>query len=285
MPAPSATVVFVCYGAPHIDHDWIPRLSPVIVVHNDRLTDPAELPPGSTHIFPSSNLGFGGAINLALTHVSTDRVILCNPDVVLQSDHFSRLTDAAPQELVSVPLLDSTGRPTSVVNRYPTPASALFSAWRVGRFAPRGGRLRAVLVRLLGHWGREHVGLTNAASGNWPLLTHWVSAAVLSVATDRLREVGGFSPRYFMYMEDVDLCHRLAQAFPEMTCRILADPGRHAVGGSVRGWREQVRVQRLRARSSLTYARSMSGPAWSAATIAMWPLAVSLELLSWDSRR
>jgi GT2 family glycosyltransferase len=285
VPGPSATVVFVCYGAPRIDHGWIPPQSPIVVVHNDRLTDPAELPPESTHLFPPSNLGFGGAINLALAHIATDRVILCNPDVTLRPNHFAQLAEAAPQEVVTVPLLDSTSRPTSVVNRYPTPASALLSAWRVGRFAPRGGGVRAVLGRFLGPWGREHVGLTNAAAGNWPLQTHWVSAAVLSLATVRLREVGGFSDKYFMYMEDVDLCHRLARAFPGMTCRVLADPGRHAVGGSERGWTGRVRVQHLRARSSLTYARSMSGYSWSVAAMGMWPIAVSLGLLSWASNR
>lgn len=281
----SATVVFVCYGAPCIDHAWIPARSPVLVVHNDRLTDPAEFPPESTHFFPSSNLGFGGAINLALAHIATDRVILCNPDVSLQPKHFTQLADAAAQEVVTVALMDARGRPTSVINRYPTPASALLSAWRVGRLAPRGGRVRARLARFLGPWGREHIGLTSAAAGSWPLHTHWVSGAVFSLATDRLRQVGGFSDKYFMYMEDVDLCHRLARAFPGMTCRLLADPGTHAVGGSAHGWTERVRAQHLRARSSLTYARSMSGYSWSVAAMGMWPLAASLRLLSWAWNR
>jgi N-acetylglucosaminyl-diphospho-decaprenol L-rhamnosyltransferase len=40
----------------------------------------------------------------------------------------------------------------------------------------------------------------------------WVSGAAIWLRRDALDEVGGWDERYFMYMEDVDLCWRLRRA-------------------------------------------------------------------------
>ena len=152
-----STAVFVSFATPALDLDWIPGDAEVVVVHNDASLDRASISRRHViHLVAGSNLGFGAAVNLALTRVTTDRVVLCNPDIMLTTQHWDALTDAGPDDVVTVPLVDEHDQPTSVTSRYPTAASHLASGYRLGRFAPRGGRGRRVLTGGLGRWGRAH---------------------------------------------------------------------------------------------------------------------------------
>ena len=51
------------------------------IVHNDGALDRASLGARVVHVDAPGNVGFGAAVNLALPHVTTERVVLCNPDV------------------------------------------------------------------------------------------------------------------------------------------------------------------------------------------------------------
>jgi GT2 family glycosyltransferase len=251
------TLVFVAFRTDAIDTSWAGDAE-VVVVHNDDrevAVDRAD----ARHVHPGANVGFGGGVNRALPDVTTERVVLCNPDIELTSEHWAALTKAAgPDELVTVPLVDGDGRPTSVVSAYPSPLAHLLGGWRLGRYFPRGGRARRALAPLLGRWGRDHDRSLSQPVGAWPLTTHWVSGAVVSVDAARLRAVGGFDEGYFLYYEDVDLCRRLADAFPAMTVRVAGvDPGVHAVGASATG-----ATARQRKASAARYAAARPGPAW-----------------------
>jgi N-acetylglucosaminyl-diphospho-decaprenol L-rhamnosyltransferase len=50
------------------------------------------------------------------------------------------------------------------------------------------------------------------ADSSRPRLVDWVSGAAIWLRRDALDAVGGWDERYFMYMEDVDLCWRLRRA-------------------------------------------------------------------------
>jgi len=116
----------------------------------------------------------------------------------------------------------------------------------------------------LGRWGRVHEQLLWARAGSWPLQTHWFSGAVFSIDTARLRAVGGFDERYFLYMEDIDLASRLTLAFSEMEIHMAPTlPGRHMVGGSAVGEGKKGRAARVR--SQRIYARDRPGLQWSLA--------------------
>lgn len=268
-----ATAVYVAFRTPRLDLAWIPPDAPVVVVHNDRSLDPAaSAHPRVDHVFNDDNVGFGGGVNRALQRVGTRRVVLCNPDAVLRRQHWDALVDGRDDELVTIPLLDRRGETTSLVNRYPTPASTVLTAYRTGRWAGRGSALRRVLLPLLGQWGRDHARSLDAdrQAGTWPLASHWASAAVLSIDTARLRAVGGFDPRYFLYLEDVDLSRRLHERFPAMVVRVAdVAPGHHAVAASSAGAVEQARVDRHYVDSARTWAAGQSGAAWRLAAAAV----------------
>ncbi len=265
-------MVVVAYGISTLDRSWLPDGAELVVVHNDDRLDPASVGGhGARHVRARGNIGFGAAVNLALPFVTTARVVLCNPDVTLEPGHWDALLDANPDEIVTVPLVDDDGCATSVTSGYPTPLSLLASGYRLGRLAPRGSRTRNVLSRALGRWGRAHAASLTAPTGSWPLVDRWVSGAVLSIDAARLRSIGGFDDRYFLYYEDVDLCLRFARRYPTARARVAAvEPGRHTVGASAgpdarrAGPAEQARLD-----SAIRYARTRSGPSWTLTTAAL----------------
>ena len=271
--AARATAVYVAYRTPAIDTSWVPASSDVVIVHNDRALRPDSVThPRVRHVHAPSNLGFGAAVNAALPLVDTARVVLCNPDTILDSSHWDALTEGDADEVITVPLVDGTGRPTWVVNPYPTPLSALLTTYRVGRLLDRDGRLRARLAPLLGRWGRDHADLATTSAVTLPLTTHWASGAVMSWDTARLRQVGGFDPAYFLYFEDVDLCARLAARFPMMRVRVAdTAPARHTVGASAVGDAGRLIADRHHLASVRHYVQGRPGFRWRIAGLATGP--------------
>lgn len=248
-----ATVVVVAYRTAALDLGWLPADVSALVVHNDAALDEQNVRhPMVRHLHPPANVGFGAAVNLAAAEVRTERLVLVNPDVRLLPEHWPPLVAAGRDDVATVPLDDAAGAPTAVVAEYPGPLRFLLGAWRAGRLAPRGSRRRERLLP------------SGRPPGSWSLDRCWVSGAVCSVDRDRFLSVGGFDPGYFLYYEDVDLCRRLARAFPGMRA-VLADtaPGVHAVGGSAPR-DEAAAVAKLRRAGARRYAAGNEGPAWRA---------------------
>jgi N-acetylglucosaminyl-diphospho-decaprenol L-rhamnosyltransferase len=269
----TVTAVFVAYATRELDLSWIPPSVPVVVVHNDRSLElPSAAHPLLREVFNDLNVGFGAAVNVALHAVPAGRVVVCNPDVVFRPEHWDALASPAPDEIRTVPLVDGLGRATWVVNPYPTPASLLLTGYRVGRLLRRWPGLRRRTVARLGAWGEQHARLRSVESGSWSLDSHWVSGAAFSVDVERLRAVGGFDDRYFLYLEDIDLCARLAGSFPQMRATVApVAPAVHAVGGSASGRRARQVVDRHHLASCRRYAGDRRGPAWRACSALLLP--------------
>lgn len=261
-----STAIYVAYATRTLDLTWLPETARIVIVHNDDELDRGTLDRQDViHVDAPGNVGFGAGVNLALSHVTTTRVVLCNPDIGLARRHWEALLDAGPDDVVTVPLVDVDGRLTSVASCYPTAASHLASGYRLGRLAPRGSRTRAVLTAPLGRWGRAHEESLHRPVGTWPLHARWLSGAVLSVDAARMRAIGGFDDRYFLYYEDVDLCRRLSQRFPASRARVAdVAPGIHRVGGSAVSSPARSAVERIRLDSAVRYAQAQPGPLWTA---------------------
>ncbi len=268
-----ATVIVVAYGVDHLNLSWVPADVPVVVVHNDhRLGRDMRSHPNALHLFPQQNIGFAAGVNLALTKVRTPRLVLVNPDVAGTPRHWEVLAAGMADQIVAVDQVDGQGRPTSVINRFPTPASALLTALRVGQLAPRGTRRRRWLSSFLGPWGADHRRSLESTTGSriMSIESHWATGALLSIDTEVLRSVGGFDPGFFLYYEDADLAARLALARPGITI-VVADvaPAVHLVGGSAADRRTRAFVRAHRWRSAARYADRREGGAWTATTLVL----------------
>lgn len=252
-----ATVVVVAFGIDCLDLRWLPEHAAVIVVHNDDRLNPADVGHRRVrHLHMHANVGFGAAVNAALPEVATHRVVLVNPDMVLRKEHWTLLEDAPEDQVLTLPIMGADDRPTIVVSRYPGPMKLLLMGWRVGRLFRRGGLLRRVPARI-----NER---RAAATGAVPVTAWWASAALLSLPTQVLRNLGGFDERFFLYFEDVDLFRRMAQVAPHLVIRVVQPVGplpSHLVGGSAAAGA----VESIRLTSAIRYAQTQKGPGWRAA--------------------
>jgi len=254
------------YGVGELDLGWVPASVPVVVVHNDgRLRSSGD--PRTIDIHPGRNVGFGAGINAALRACQqARRLVVVNPDTRLRPEHWAALTAAAPHETIVIPLVDATGRATSVVSRFPTPLATVLTALRAGRLAPRGSRRRRIGARLLGRWGTAHVEGMAARPGTYPAAWWWASGAAFSIDRLRLEAVGGFDEGYFLYFEDTDLGRRIGRTFPDHVVRLArVQPGIHAVGGTAVEAADRHAARCARVASAARYASGEQGWRWRAA--------------------
>jgi N-acetylglucosaminyl-diphospho-decaprenol L-rhamnosyltransferase len=148
------------------------------------------------------NLGFAGANNLACRSASGEHLLFLNPDtqvtagaVQVMLDHLRSHRQAGA---VGARLLNSDGSlQSSCVQPFPTILNQLLNSdYLRGRW-PRSGL-----------WGLKPL----FAAEPQPATVDAVSGACVMVRRVAFNDVGQFSEEYFMYAEDVDLCHKLRQA-------------------------------------------------------------------------
>jgi GT2 family glycosyltransferase len=145
------------------------------------------------------NLGFSAASNLAIRESAGEYVLVLNPDTQVTEGAIDRLIavlDANPEVGICGPRLERPNGSFDHAARrsFPTPASALGHFTGVGRHMESGplAAYRAPEV---------DSGPVDAING-----------ACMLVRRAALDQVGGFDEGYWMYMEDLDLCYRFAEA-------------------------------------------------------------------------
>lgn len=145
------------------------------------------------------NLGFGRANNAAVRCATGTHLLLLNPDTEFVDDAILQLV-AAARDLESAGaigcrLLQPDGAvQTSCVQALPTLWNQFLDADCLRRLAPRS---------ML--WGTA--ALTEESAE--PAEVEAVSGACVLIERQRFEEVGGFTDSFFMYGEDLDLCHKL----------------------------------------------------------------------------
>jgi N-acetylglucosaminyl-diphospho-decaprenol L-rhamnosyltransferase len=147
------------------------------------------------------NLGYGAGANRGLALVEAELVLVSNPDVVVHPGALEALAQALDTDptlaLVGPYLLAADG------TRYPS--ARRFPSW-----------LDAAGHALLGAVSHNNRFTRRYRMADLPLevpsRVDWVSGACFLARRRALEELGGFDERYFMYLEDVDLCWRAHRA-------------------------------------------------------------------------
>ena len=142
-------------------------------------------------LITGENNGFGRGCNIGLARVKTPYTLFLNPDAQIEPEAVETMVafmDAHPEVgIVGPATLVEEQHPYQATSSLPTPWSVFRSS--VPLIAPVGDARHIV-------------------PGSSPFQTGWVCGAVFMIRTELARQLGGFDPRYFLYWEEMDLCHR-----------------------------------------------------------------------------
>jgi hypothetical protein len=158
---------------------------------------------GGIYVRSGKNLGFGGGHNLALKQldgVDAPYHLILNPDIVFDVDALDRLADVMDSRpdvgLVMPRVLYPDGSNQYLCKLLPAPIDLVLR-----RFLP-------------GPWkrlARKRIALYELRSLDYdaPAYVPSLSGCFMFARRSVLEVVGGFDERFFLYMEDVDLCRRM----------------------------------------------------------------------------
>lgn len=159
---------------------------------------------------PGRNVGYATAANQGIAATSAPVIAVANPDLVVApgtaAAMLARLDAEADLAAVGPALLNPDGSQYPSARAYASTLDAVGHAV-FGRVLPRNPFTRRYR-HLDAQWDR-------------PRDVDWVSGALLFLRRSALDSVGGWDERYFMYMEDFDLCWRLRR----LGWRVAYEPG------------------------------------------------------------
>lgn len=171
--------------------------------------------------------GFGANHNAAFAHSRGDLFIVANPDIRAPDIDLSALIDTAlsPGVGACAPLVLSVdGNIEDSARRFPT-------VWRLAK--------RAFLKMRSADFDVS----------TRPTAVDWVAGMFVVFSRQAFERVGGFDERYFMYMEDVDICRRLKQ----MRLAVIVDPRCRVVHEARRASRRDLQHLRWHIRSAVRF--------------------------------
>jgi N-acetylglucosaminyl-diphospho-decaprenol L-rhamnosyltransferase len=150
-----------------------------------------------------ANIGFSAANNLVLRESRARAVLLLNPDTEVYAETLNaalaRLWSEPRIGMVGVKLVTESGALDHACKRsFPTPLSALAHFAGIGRSNGSGGALSQYRAT---HLGDDEPGEVDAVNG-----------AFMLCRAEAVREVGLLDEGYWLYMEDLDWCHRFWDA-------------------------------------------------------------------------
>jgi N-acetylglucosaminyl-diphospho-decaprenol L-rhamnosyltransferase len=168
------------------------------------------------------NIGFSAANNLVLGATEAEAVLLLNPDTEVYAGTLdaamARLRSEERIGMVGVKLVTESGELDHACKRsFPTPLSALAHFTGIGRSGDAASALSQYRATELGD---DEPGEVDAVNG-----------AFMLCRTEAVREVGLLDEGYWLYMEDLDWCHR----FWDAGWKVFYEPAGvalHVKGGS-----------------------------------------------------
>jgi N-acetylglucosaminyl-diphospho-decaprenol L-rhamnosyltransferase len=232
MPRPELEVVIVSHGAEALlrrclrslqEHPIAEGGMRVTVVDSgspDGTPDMVEREFPAVRLLRQANIGFSAANNLVLRESGAAAVLLLNPDTEVYAGTLdaalARLRSEERIGMVGVKLVTESGELDHACKRsFPTPLSALAHFTGIGRRTEGGlGQYRAT------HLGDDEAGEVDAVNG-----------AFMLCRAEAVREVGLLDEGYWLYMEDLDWCHR----FWDAGWKVFYEPAGtalHVKGGS-----------------------------------------------------
>ena len=157
----------------------------------------------------NSNNGFGAGLNVGVRHTNSEYVVILNPDTLFISnitDALSRIFDNDPSiGIIGLNLLNPDLTPQFSARRFYSFLDIIIrrtKLWKIWPFKVLNER----------HLMKEHFASKKSFDADWVMGTGF------AIRRDLFDQLGGMDERYFLYMEDVDLCARVWAAGYRVTC-------------------------------------------------------------------
>lgn len=156
-----------------------------------------------TLIESKENVGFGAGNNLAFKKARGEYLFIHNPDITVNEDSLQKLVDYLEKHpeigLLGPKLVYSNGDVQDSCRRFMTFTDLIIKRTPLRHINPWKKRLRKYLMQDFDHNKTQEVDL--------------ITGAAMIGQTDFLwNQLKGFDERYFLFMEDFDLCQRVWQA-------------------------------------------------------------------------
>lgn len=179
------------------------------------------------HVVNTQVKGFGANHNAAFKHCRTPWFCVVNPDIRLPADPFSTLLAPFGDPAVAVvgPLVRS-------------PAGTIEDSAR--RFPTAGSLLKKIVAEK-----RQ----PDYPTDRGPQQVDWLAGMFMLFRSDAYRAAGGFDEAYFLYYEDVDICHRLRRAGGA----VVFEPRAEVIHDARRGSRRNLGLARHHAAGILRF--------------------------------
>lgn len=147
------------------------------------------LDPSAFLLLPSANKGFGAANNFAAKKANGEYLLLLNPDTLVTDDSIQKMLSFIKRhnEIGALTCLLGPDKKTLQKNFF--------------------GKFQSLFSVMFRHYNYQKIDQTKEY-----FYTDIVTGAALMIKKDLFLKVGGFDERFFMYLEDDDLCKRLVDA-------------------------------------------------------------------------
>lgn len=178
----------------------------VLVIDNASFDGSDEVVTGNypkvRYVQSKENIGFAKANNQAFLASTGRNILFLNPDTELEPGAVNALYDQLESlvcaGMVGAKLLNTDRSiQTTCIRTYPTILNQLLDSNALRNYFPRSGL-----------WGMTPLFSGNEAPGE----VDAISGACIMTKRSVFETVGMFSDDYFMYSEDIDLCHKVREA-------------------------------------------------------------------------
>ena len=187
------------------------------------------------YINTGKNLGFGKGHNYTLDRLTEEYFAIVNPDILITDGAFERLIsmmDSNKTIGMTIPkLIDKEGNIQDAYRRTPT----IFDLF-IRMFIKNGFKKRKA------YHSMKDMDYTKAFD------VPFGQGSFLLIRTQLWKELGGFDDRFFMYMEDADLCRRVNKL-----SRVVYCPNAEVIHRWERGSHKSMKLFRYHVESMCKY--------------------------------
>lgn len=200
-----------------------------------------EAEPEVSYIKAHHNLGFGAGHNLIIGELDSRFHAIVNPDIILKEDTFSTLLEFMKDETIGMAVPRILNEDGSMQFAYRKELTVLDMLLRRTPFFPKRQQ--------------EHV----LADMNYkqPFQVPFAHGCFFLIRTELFVHLGGFDTRYFMYMEDADLCKRVNQCSKLMYC-----PNAKIIHKWEQGSKKQKKLKKIHVQSMIQYFHKWGWKLW-----------------------